>query len=66
MTTNTWNQGDITAFTNSIQSFAEYNQAKETLKQRQKTPLSSSPGIGFLPFDLTLTIDGLSGMKLDQ
>jgi hypothetical protein len=63
---NVWNQEDITAFSNSIQSFAEYNQAQETLKQRQSDPLTSSPNIGFLPFDLTLTIDGLSGMKIYQ
>jgi hypothetical protein len=63
---NVWNQEDITAFNNSIQSFAEYNQAQETLKQRQENPLTSSPNIGFLPFDLTLTIDGLSGMKIYQ
>jgi hypothetical protein len=63
-----WNQGDITAFTNSIQSFAEYDQARETLKKRTSLEgqLSSSPNIGFLPFDLTLTIDGLSGMKIYQ
>jgi hypothetical protein len=63
---NVWNQDDVTAFSNSIQSFAEYNQAEETLKQRQSNPLTSSPNIGFLPFDLTLTIDGLSGMKIYQ
>jgi hypothetical protein len=62
----TWNQDDVSAFSNSIQSFAEYNQAEVTLKQRQKSPFSSSPNIGFLPFDLTLTIDGLSGMKIYQ
>jgi len=66
MATNTWNQDDVTAFTNSIQSFAEYNQAEQTLKIRQNEPLLSSPNIGFLPFDLTLTIDGLSGMKIYQ
>jgi hypothetical protein len=66
MSENKWNQGDINAFSNSIQSFAEYNQAEETLKQRQSNPLTSSPNIGFLPFDLTLTIDGLSGMKIYQ
>jgi hypothetical protein len=68
---NVWNQDDVTAFSNSIQSFAEYNQAEETLKQRTSITsingqLSSSPNIGFLPFDLTLTIDGLSGMKIYQ
>ena len=66
MATNMWNQDDVTAFTNSIQSFAEYNQAEQTLKIRQNEPLLSSPNIGFLPFDLTLTIDGLSGMKIYQ
>jgi hypothetical protein len=68
MATNTWNQGNVTAFSNSIQSFAEYNQAEETLKKRTSLEgqLSSSPNIGFLPFDLTLTIDGLSGMKIYQ
>ena len=66
MATNTWNQDDVTAFTNSIQSFAEYNQAEETIKIRKDQPLLSSPSIGFLPFDLTLTIDGLSGMKIYQ
>jgi len=66
MAQNIWNQEDIIAFSNSIQSFAEYNQAGEILKQRQSNPLASSPNIGFLPFDLTLTIDGLSGMKIYQ
>jgi len=63
---NIWNQNDVSAFSNSIQSFAEYNQAEVTLDQRQKNASLSSPSIGFLPFDLTLTIDGLSGMKVYQ
>ena len=63
---NIWNQDDINAFTNSIQSFAEYDQAKLTLNQRQTSASLSSPSIGFLPFDLTLIIDGLSGMKVYQ
>jgi hypothetical protein len=62
----TWNQEDIKAFSNSISSFAEYDQARKTLKQRQINPNASSPNIGFLPFDLTLVIDGLSGMKVYQ
>ena len=66
MKDNIWNQDDINAFTNSIQSFAEYDQAKLTLNQRQTNASLSSPSIGFLPFDLTLIIDGLSGMKVYQ
>lgn len=61
-----WNQEDIDAFSNSISSFAEYDQAAKTLKERNTNPTSSSPNIGFLPFDLTLKIDGLSGMKVYQ
>jgi hypothetical protein len=66
MKTYTWNQDDINAFSNSIQSFAEYNQAEVTLRERQIKASFSSPSIGFLPFDITLTIDGLSGMKVYQ
>ena len=66
MESNTWNQDDIDAFSNSISSFAEYNQAEKTLKERQTNPTAASPNIGFLPFDLTLEIDGLSGMKVYQ
>jgi len=66
MGSNTWNQDDIDAFSNSISSFAEYDQASKTLKERQTNPTASSPNIGFLPFDLTLEIDGLSGMKVYQ
>lgn len=66
MKTYTWNQDDVNAFSNSIQSFAEYNQAEVTLRERQTNAAFSSPSIGFLPFDITLTIDGLSGMKVYQ
>jgi hypothetical protein len=67
MVTNTWNQKDISAFSNSISSFAEYDQAARTLNYRKNiNPNASSPNIGFLPFDLTLVIDGLSGMKVYQ
>jgi hypothetical protein len=67
MVTNTWNQKDISAFSNSISSFAEYDQAERTLNYRKNiNPNASSPNIGFLPFDLTLVIDGLSGMKVYQ
>lgn len=66
MQTPAWNKNDIEAFSNSISSFAEYDQAKKTLNERNTNPTSSSPNIGFLPFDLTLKIDGLSGMKVYQ
>jgi hypothetical protein len=63
----TWNQEAIDAFSNAASSFYEYDQAKQTLSKSTGTADSkSSPNGGFLPFDLQLTLDGLSGMKIYQ
>jgi hypothetical protein len=51
----------ITAFTQTQKQFNEYDQARSSISVE-----SSSPNIGFLPFDLSLTMDGLSGMKVYQ
>jgi len=51
----------ITAFTQTQKQFNEYTQAYSSISVS-----SSSPNIGFLPFDLSLTMDGLSGMKVYQ
>jgi hypothetical protein len=51
----------ITAFTQTQKQFNEYDQARSSINVS-----SSSPNIGFLPFDLSLTMDGLSGMKVYQ
>ena len=65
--TPTWNQEAIDAFSNAASSFYEYDQAKQTLSKSTNTADSkSSPNGGFLPFDLQLTLDGLSGMKIYQ
>ena len=67
-----WNQEAITAFTNTQIQLLEYNQAKSTQTAQNANSTSqnksniSSPNIGFLPFDLQLTMDGLSGMKVYQ
>jgi len=62
----TWNEEAINAFTNAAVSFYEYDQAKQTEEKKETNPNASSPNSGFLPFDLSLTIDGLSGMKVYQ
>ena len=65
--TPTWNQEAIDAFSNAASSFYEYDQAKQTLsKSNGQADGKSSPNGGFLPFDLRLTLDGLSGMKIYQ
>jgi hypothetical protein len=63
-----WDQEAIDNFKNTNNAFTEYDQYKATADAQAanpKTPIGS-PTIGFLPFDLTLTIDGLSGMKVYQ
>jgi hypothetical protein len=62
------------AFSNTITTLFEYDQAKQTEGARLekdasgslKNPNAASPNAGFLPFDLSVTMDGLSGMKVYQ
>ena len=69
-----WNQEAITAFSNAAVTFYEYDQAKQSLSAQTekdangslKNPNAASPNGGFLPFDLSITMDGLSGMKVYQ
>jgi LAS superfamily LD-carboxypeptidase LdcB len=63
-----WDQSAIDNFKNTNNAFAEYDQYKATADEQLANPSKpiGSPTIGFLPFDLNLTIDGLSGMKVYQ
>jgi hypothetical protein len=69
-----WNQEAITAFSNAAVTFYEYDQAKQTQAAQAekeangtlKNPYAASPNSGFLPFDLSIKMDGLSGMKVYQ
>jgi len=61
-----WNPEAITAFSNAASSLYEYDQAKQTEEKKDTNPNAASPNGGFLPFDLSLTMDGLSGMKVYQ
>lgn len=57
-----WDEKIINTFVSNQTQFLEYDQAKQT----QAKTGSASPSNGFLPFDLSLTMDGLSGMKVYQ
>jgi hypothetical protein len=67
-----WNQEAIDAFKVTQTQLLEYSQAKQTQAAQDQSSTSEkkgdigSPNIGFLPFDLSITIDGLSGMKVYQ
>ena len=50
------------AYANTQKTLIEYKQLKQT-KDNSKQ-FSGSPTMGFIPFDLGLTIDGLSGVKI--
>ena len=65
-TTPKWNPEAISAFTNAASSLFEYDQAKQTEEKKDTNPNAASPNRGFLPFDLSITMDGLSGMKVYQ
>jgi len=68
------NWGAMHAFQNTITTLFEYDQAKQTQGAQLekdasgslKNPNAASPNSGFLPFDLSITMDGLSGMKVYQ
>jgi len=61
-------------FQTTAATFYEYDQAKQTQASQLekdasgslKNKNSASPNAGFLPFDLSITMDGLSGMKVYQ
>lgn len=65
-----WDIKSIEDYSNTVVTFLEYDQATKTQKAQieSQNPESnfSSPNIGFLPFDLQLSLDGLSGIKIYQ
>ena len=75
-----WNQEAIDSFASTAVQFYEYDQAKQTLEAKGEKNASAvalglitsslkpiaSPNGGFLPFDLSITMDGLAGMKVYQ
>jgi len=57
-----WIEAQVNTFVKLQPQFLEYEQYLST----QSEPGASSPNIGFLPFNMSLTMDGLSGMKVYQ
>jgi hypothetical protein len=61
----TWNEDAFSNFTSTQRQLLEYDQKQSTTSARNlDNPYAASPNSGFLPFNLTLTMDGLSGMKI--
>jgi hypothetical protein len=50
------------AYSSTLKNLIEYKQLKETKSQNKK--FAGSPTVGFIPFDLGLEVDGLSGVKI--
>ena len=63
-----WDVSIIENYSNTVSQFLEYDQAKQTQAAQNLNPTGStaSPNTGFLPFNLSLTLDGLSGIKVYQ
>ena len=65
-TTPTLDVTTIDTYSSTLTQMIEYGQAKITEKAAKNAPNASSPNAGFLPFNLSLTMDGLSGIKVYQ
>ena len=63
---NRLNPDDLANFSELQTQLYEYQQALETINAAAINPTAASPNAGFLPFNLSLTLDGLSGMKVYQ
>jgi hypothetical protein len=61
-----WDQQSIETFSSLQSQLIEYKQALQVVKNQTTASNASSPNMGFLPFNLSLTMDGLSGMKVYQ
>jgi hypothetical protein len=61
-----WNTTAIDAWNSAARTFYEYDQASQTIGETKINKFAASPNNGFLPFDLSITMDGLSGMKIYQ
>lgn len=61
-----WNEDLYSTFTNTQIQLLEYEQKQITISERLANSYASSPNNGFLPFNLSLTLDGLSGIKIYQ
>jgi hypothetical protein len=61
-----YNTDSIQDYKNLQTQLLEYYQYTEVEKNVKSNPNASSANSGFLPFDLSLKMDGLSGMKVYQ
>jgi len=59
-----WDEKAIDAYVPAQTQLIEYDQYTSTKKAKETNPTAASPNLGFLPFDLALTMDGLSGIKI--
>lgn len=52
---------EVNNYTETLSSFLQYQQRKKSQKEKK-----ASPQIGFIPFNLTMKMEGLSGPKIYQ
>jgi hypothetical protein len=62
----TYDEDAVSDFQSLQTQLIEYYQARATIEGYTVDKTAASPNAGFLPFDLSLTMDGLSGMKVYQ
>jgi hypothetical protein len=65
-TTPSYNSANVDDFKSLQTQLLEYYQAAATDEAAKENSTAASANTGFLPFDLSLTMDGISGMKVYQ
>ena len=61
-----WNEDSFNQFNSTLTQLLEYDVQLSTKEGKTTNNYTSSPTSGFLPFNLNLVMDGLSGMKIYQ
>jgi hypothetical protein len=57
---------DIDSYKSALQQMIQYKEAKSNESKTEDATKTGSRNIGFIPFNLTLTLEGLSGVKIYQ
>ena len=60
------NTDEVDTYKDTLTNLIQTKQQITKVQERSENTTTSSPGTGFIPFNLSLTMDGLSGMKINQ
>ena len=59
-----WDTEAMDSYSSTIKNLVNYNQYSKTKEAQKENKYAASPSIGFIPFNLGLELDGISGIKI--